>query len=157
MPEPAERQLAALLATMALGGLWHGAALTFVAWGIAHGLGLCAGVLWRRSGLAMPAVAGCVLTFLFVVLAWVLFRAPSFEAATRLYAAMAGFAPVGAALKWRLLLPAALFAMLGPTAHDIAQRTPPTRLAALALALGLVLLLLMLGNEQNFEFIYFQF
>ena len=47
--------------------------------------------------------------------------------------------------------------MLGPTAHDIAQRTPPTRLAALALALGLVLLLLMLGNEQNFEFIYFQF
>jgi len=151
------RQLAALLATMALGGLWHGAALTFVAWGIAHGLGLCAGVLWRRSGLAMPAVAGCVLTFLFVVLAWVLFRAPSFEAATRLYAAMAGFAPMGAALKWRLLLPAALFAMLGPTAHDIAQRTPPTRLAALALALGLVLLLLMLGNEQNFEFIYFQF
>ena len=36
---------------MTLGGLWHGAGLTFVAWGVAHGLGLVAGVLWRRAGL----------------------------------------------------------------------------------------------------------
>jgi alginate O-acetyltransferase complex protein AlgI len=151
------RQLAALLLTMALGGLWHGAALTFVAWGVAHGLGLCAGVLWRRAGLGMPAILGFALTFLFVVLAWVLFRAPSFEVAARLYAAMAGFAPMGAALKWRLLLPAALFAMLGPTAYEIARDALPSRLLSLALALGLVILLLKLGDEQNYEFIYFQF
>jgi alginate O-acetyltransferase complex protein AlgI len=151
------RQLAALLLTMGLGGLWHGAALTFVAWGVVHGLGLSAGVLWRKAGLPMPAWLGFVLTFLFVVAAWVLFRAPSFEVATRLYAAMAGWAPWGAALKWRLLLPAALFAMLGPTANEIAQGARPSRLLAFALALGLVLLLLKLGDEQNYEFIYFQF
>ena len=50
-------QLWALFATMALGGLWHGAGLTFVAWGVAHGLGLGAGVLWRRAGLTMPSLA----------------------------------------------------------------------------------------------------
>jgi D-alanyl-lipoteichoic acid acyltransferase DltB (MBOAT superfamily) len=151
------RQLLALFATMALGGLWHGAALTFVAWGVMHGLGLCAGLLWRRAGLSMPAVIGFALTFTFVIFAWVLFRAPSFAAAGRLYAIMLGAAPLGAALKWRLLLPAALFAMLGPTAHDIAQRLRPSRSLAVGLAFAVVLLLLKLGDEQNFEFIYFQF
>jgi alginate O-acetyltransferase complex protein AlgI len=151
------RQLVALLLTMALGGLWHGAALTFVAWGVAHGLGLCAGVLWRRSGLWMPALLGWGLTLVFVVLAWVLFRAPSFEVAGRLYMIMAGGAPLGAALKWRLLLPAALFALIGPTAYDISMKARPSRGLALALALAFVLLLLEIGNEQNYEFIYFQF
>jgi alginate O-acetyltransferase complex protein AlgI len=151
------RQLFALFATMALGGLWHGAALTFIAWGVLHGLGLCAGLLWRKAGLALPAVLGWALTFLFVALAWVLFRAPSFETAGYLYAIMAGGAPLGVALKWRLLLPAALFAMLGPTADEIARRARPSLWLALALALGLVLLLLKLGDEQNYEFIYFQF
>ncbi len=47
-------QLGALLVTMTLGGLWHGASLTFVAWGLLHGAGLGAEVLWRRAGLAMP-------------------------------------------------------------------------------------------------------
>jgi len=59
-------QLFALLATMALGGLWHGAGLTFVAWGVAHGLGLGAGVLWRKAGLRMPELAGWAITFAFV-------------------------------------------------------------------------------------------
>src|SRR4029079_10359424 len=37
-----------LLITMALGGLWHGAAWTFVAWGVLHGVGLCVG-RWRQA------------------------------------------------------------------------------------------------------------
>ncbi|MBV9136187.1 MAG: MBOAT family protein [Hyphomicrobiales bacterium] len=149
------RQLLALLVTMALGGLWHGAALTFVAWGLVHGLGLGVGVVWRKAGLHMPALVGWALTLLFVVLAWVLFRAPSFEVAEKLYLTLAGAAPLGSALKWRLLVPAAAFAMIGPTAYDIAMKARPSK--GLALALALVLLLLELGNEQNYEFIYFQF
>jgi alginate O-acetyltransferase complex protein AlgI len=151
------RQLLALLVTMALGGLWHGAALTFVAWGVAHGLGLGAGVLWRKAGLHVPALLGWGMTLLFVVLAWVLFRAPSFEVAERLYMTLAGAAPFGAALKWRLLLPAAGFAMIGPTAYDIAMKARPSKGLGVALAFAFVLLLLELGNEQNYEFIYFQF
>jgi D-alanyl-lipoteichoic acid acyltransferase DltB (MBOAT superfamily) len=151
------RQLFALFATMALGGLWHGAALTFVAWGTLHGLGLCAGLLWRKAGLSFPAPLGWLLTFLFVAFAWVLFRAPSFETAGYLYGIMVGGAPLGTALKWRLLLPAALFAMLGPTADEIARKVRPSRWLAAAVGIGLVLLLLKLGDEQNYEFIYFQF
>ena len=85
---PGRAAAGALFATMALGGLWHGAGLTFVAWGVAHGLGLGAGVLWRRAGLTMPAWLGWALTFVFVVLAWVLVPgARRFERRSRVYEA----------------------------------------------------------------------
>ncbi len=76
---------------MTLGGLWHGAGLTFVAWGVAHGLGLVAGVLWRRGGLVdAERSLGWALTLLFVILVWVLFRAPTFDVALRVYKGLFG-------------------------------------------------------------------
>jgi alginate O-acetyltransferase complex protein AlgI len=80
-----------LFTAMAVAGLWHGAAWTFVAWGLWHGLGLAVHRLWSqavvprviwlaRGGTAITAVS-TVTTFAFVVLGWVLFAAPSFQAA----------------------------------------------------------------------------
>ena len=68
------RQMMALIATMALGGLWHGAGWTFVIWGASHGLGLSTGVLWRRWLPPMPAAIAWPLTMVFVMTAWVFFR-----------------------------------------------------------------------------------
>ena len=150
-------QLFALFMTMALGGLWHGAGWTFVAWGVAHGLGLCAGVLWRRTALPLPPPLGWALTFLFVILCWVLFRATSFAAAIAIYKAMLGFAPFGAGFKWRALAVAAGFALIGPTSWTLAQKAPLSRTAAVGLALLFVFILLKIGDDANYEFIYFQF
>lgn len=151
------RQIWALFATMALGGLWHGAGLTFVAWGVAHGLALIAALLWRRARLPMPAALGWILTFVFVALCWVLFRAPHFEAALAIYKGLFGLAPMGSGMKWRALLPAATFAMLGPTAWTLAHRIPPARWIAIAAGLLLVIVLFKIGDDANYEFIYFQF
>ena len=150
-------QLAALFATMALGGLWHGAGLTFVAWGAAHGAGLGAGTLWRRAGLPMPALLGWALTFAFVGLTWVLFRATSFEAAVAVFKGLFGLAPVGHGFKWRAFVPAALVALVGPTAWAAVHRLPPRPALALAFAALLVAVLLRIGDDANYEFIYFQF
>src|SRR3954452_629307 len=89
------RQVGALAATMTLGGLWHGAGLTFLAWGALHGLGLGAGLLTRRARIAIPAPLGWALTSLFVVLTWVLFRATSFDAALAIFKGLFGLAPKG--------------------------------------------------------------
>src|SRR5436190_23620353 len=71
------------MVTMLLGGLWHGANWTFVAWGGLHGLALV-GVHWfRRLGWSCPAWIGWLVTFHFVTLAWVFFRAPDFTTAMR--------------------------------------------------------------------------
>jgi alginate O-acetyltransferase complex protein AlgI len=77
-----------LMLTMILGGLWHGAAWTFLAWGFLHGIGQVIGHLrrQRRVRLGIPEPAPNVFrhansvfwTFQFVCLAWIFFRATSF-------------------------------------------------------------------------------
>ncbi len=94
------RRHANLMATMLLGGLWHGAGWTFVIWGGLHGLYLVANHLWRGLpkrwlGYARlpPAPArwlARLLTFLAVVVAWVFFRAESLTAALAMIEGMAG-------------------------------------------------------------------
>lgn len=75
---------------MAVAGLWHGASWHFVAWGLWHGSGLAAHRAWSvtagksavlRSGGAPLHVASVVITFAFVAFGWILFAAPSFDAA----------------------------------------------------------------------------
>jgi len=78
------RRYANLLVTMILGGLWHGAGLTFLVWGLLHGLFLCVNHAWavlrEKTGCpALPKVIAIALTFAVVALAWVPFRAGSYE------------------------------------------------------------------------------
>jgi alginate O-acetyltransferase complex protein AlgI len=77
-----------LLLTMLIGGLWHGAAWTFVVWGGLHGAALAAERFRRdrRGGPSAPVTGwarwrGRIVTFHFVCLAWIFFRADSFGAA----------------------------------------------------------------------------
>ncbi len=155
------RQLLALFATMTLGGLWHGAGWTFVAWGALHGLALGSHVLWRKAGLVMPNPVAWALTFAFIALAWVLFRAPTFSAAADVYAGLVSLTPAGfggaAQGFWPLAAGAAALAMIGPTAWEVSQRLEPVRWAAAALALLLTAVLLKVGDDANFDFIYAQF
>jgi alginate O-acetyltransferase complex protein AlgI len=70
-----------LFLTMLLGGLWHGASWVFVAWGALHGAALIVQREWQRVAAALPSLGratralGLPLTFLFVCLTWVPFRA----------------------------------------------------------------------------------
>ncbi len=78
------RAYAALITTMLLGGLWHGAGLTFVLWGAWHGIGLAVHRWQRRDRQTAPAIPTPVawsLTFAFVLVGWILFRASSVEEA----------------------------------------------------------------------------
>ncbi|MGA9637958.1 MBOAT family O-acyltransferase [Flavobacterium sp.] len=86
-----------LFLTMLLGGLWHGAAWTFVIWGALHGTFLMINHLWnakvRRHATPgrLARVAGWLLTFVCVMVAWVVFRAESVNAAVEIYKGMLGF------------------------------------------------------------------
>ena len=89
------RRYVNLLATMLLGGLWHGAAWTFVIWGALHGLYLIINHGWRRlrqhTGMAeIPALASWGLTLTSVTVAWVFFRAPSLDSALMILGRMFG-------------------------------------------------------------------
>ncbi len=78
-----------LFLTMLIGGLWHGAAWTFVAWGALHGLALCVHKIWMKitrhdkhyKGTFFGNLFSGVITYGFVLLCWVFFRANTFTAA----------------------------------------------------------------------------
>jgi alginate O-acetyltransferase complex protein AlgI len=93
------RRYANLLLTMLIGGLWHGAAWTFVVWGGLHGIFLIINHCWQglRSHLNLGSKdiawrrwTARVITFIAVVAAWVLFRAESFPAASAILTGMIG-------------------------------------------------------------------
>jgi alginate O-acetyltransferase complex protein AlgI len=86
------RRYVNLMLTMTIGGLWHGAAWTFVAWGFLHGVCLIINHAWRAMWTPIDAWwsrgAARLLTLLAVVMAFVTFRAASFGAALNMYRGM---------------------------------------------------------------------
>jgi D-alanyl-lipoteichoic acid acyltransferase DltB (MBOAT superfamily) len=168
-----------LMITMLLGGLWHGAAWTFVIWGALHGIYLCINHAWSHFGPRAPPrfarladIAGLILTFLAVVIAWVFFRAPDMATALSVLSKMAD--PSNIALG-RVEMFYALFvaiyaalAWFAPNTQEImgydhknrivgenlrAQRMKPLFLYATAAVLAFGIL----GIQQHSEFIYFRF
>jgi alginate O-acetyltransferase complex protein AlgI len=84
-----------LLITMLLGGLWHGAAWTFVVWGLLHGLYLIANHLIRvHAQFSIPNWIGFIATNIAVTFAWIFFRAESFGSAFNLIQSLTSFGAV---------------------------------------------------------------
>jgi len=88
-----------LLLTMVLGGFWHGASWTFIAWGMLHGIALVVHKIWQdntRDSLkqinhtAWYGAAAQLLTFLFVCFCWIFFRAADFGIASKMLAQIGG-------------------------------------------------------------------
>lgn len=88
----ANRRYINLMITMVLGGLWHGAGWTYIAWGALHGLYLSINHIWQRTVSVghhfIFKVMGFSLTFVSVVIGWVFFRAETFSGAANLIACM---------------------------------------------------------------------
>lgn len=155
------RLISALLVTMLLGGLWHGAAWTFVAWGAVHGLALVVAHGWRGLGWTMPSVVGWALTMLTVMAAWVLFRAPDFATAASMYQSMWPFgdaATVNELDSFVVLYLGAAIAVFGPTSQRfVHEMLKPARWQGGIAGLVLALLVIAAGGIGSEEFIYFQF
>jgi alginate O-acetyltransferase complex protein AlgI len=87
-----------LIVTMAIGGLWHGLSWTFLIWGLLHGTGLAGFRLWQLAGKGREKsdsyvwrFAGSLLTFHFVLLGWIFFRAANVETALKILSQIANF------------------------------------------------------------------
>lgn len=102
------RRYANLLLTMVLGGLWHGAGWTYIVWGAVHGGYLVINHGWQQlckrywQPPSSPVLHGLsvLLTFLAVVVAWVVFRADSISTAVGILKAMAGLNGFALPVEW---------------------------------------------------------
>jgi alginate O-acetyltransferase complex protein AlgI len=165
-----------LMITMLLGGLWHGAAWTFVAWGALHGTYLVVEHALRarwgapkrqvegqsHKAALVPDVAHIVATFLLVLVAWVFFRAASVADALALLrsmflpSALRLTVPAKTMLKdgiW--LVPMAVYFLLGYLQdRGVKVALSPVRRGV---ALGVLAFFTLVCREVSDAFIYFQF
>jgi D-alanyl-lipoteichoic acid acyltransferase DltB (MBOAT superfamily) len=166
------RMYVALFVTAFVSGIWHGAGMTFLIWGVMHGSALVVQKFFSRSRFSMPSAAQLLLTFGFVTLAWVMFRAPNVDVALNVYASLVGangyiapalFADIvgvsGATLS--SMTGFEVFTMAGllwwvwrlPNVHEVAMQ--PTRRMTAGLSTALVLVLVSItGPSPN---IYWKF
>jgi len=77
-----------IMATFVLGGLWHGASWMFVIWGSLHGVALIIHRVWSGLNWRLPKAAAWLLTFSFVNITWVFFRAKNIDDALRVISGM---------------------------------------------------------------------
>lgn len=172
-----------LLITFLLGGIWHGAGWTFLIWGLIHGVGCVVQRTSRRIGIRIHRLAAWLLTFLFVNIAWIFFRAEDAQTAWRILRAMFGFEGVGfpvkalrkfdflshlghaqdgfmpgivdkyAGVMWILII--LIVALFFPNSMEIAKHFKPKMKHAVLASLLFVTSLIHLDRLS--EFLYFQF
>ncbi len=144
-----------------ISGLWHGAGWTFIFWGFLHGAASVICRMWKQLGLKMPRALAWGLTFLFVVCAWVFFRAGSMEEAWNVLSAMARIDQLTFALIWQnkyilfglfLLLLVVLFAR-----NSIAIMNDHHAGWRRTLFVASLAAVAILHLDQVSEFIYFNF
>jgi alginate O-acetyltransferase complex protein AlgI len=166
------RTLANLTITMFLSGLWHGAAWTFVIWGLFHGVLLLLNAqLGKRIRAKLPdntltRFGEWFLCFHLVVFGWILFRAKGmdqFVAVVRAIAHDLGGVFVGGAgpSEQQLWFFAGVFGFIGMSAlqrrFDILDRIWASSIASVVFAAALIVAMLLLGLPDGPQFIYFQF
>jgi alginate O-acetyltransferase complex protein AlgI len=158
-----------MIITMVLGGLWHGASWTFVIWGFMHGVGIAVVHVYRdavRAGrmLALPPWLGIAVTFQFVTLLWIFFRAPTLGSAARMLRGIFGghwnTAPDYAWQNVGLLILILIFFLLHRFDDHRLMRWAARRVRGEVLWPGIILLWVLaitVSHGTSERFIYFEF
>lgn len=148
-----------LLATMTLGGLWHGAGWTFIIWGTLHGGYLVINHLFKEK-IKLPFPASWILTFLAIMVGWVFFRAPNVTQALLILNGLVDFHATSDMLlistkrvAWIGL--AALIALIMPNSNQIGLRFALNR--RWGFITGSAMAACVVFFDQLSEFLYFQF
>ena len=162
-----------ILITMLLGGLWHGAALRFLVWGLLHGIGVVLVRIWnsltggRLRKFRVYRAAGVFLTFNFVSFCWIFFRAPDLGSAGVMLKQIAGnFSPGSYEALLSVYSSAFLLTAVGYVIHFLPESVKESYrgvfiripVAAQVIIMVLVgLLLYQMSTTDVVPFIYFRF
>ena len=156
----------ATVVSMALAGLWHGPAWTFVIFGVIHGVALAVNQVWRKKiKLGIPPAIGWALTMAVVLVGFIAFRSPNPGAAISMIRALflrdhwvgwAAFKKMELLLAIPLVLALPL-ALLGPDSNELAERLSPGYGMSAALASLFLISFLFLNSTMAQEFVYYAF
>jgi D-alanyl-lipoteichoic acid acyltransferase DltB (MBOAT superfamily) len=160
-----------LFTVFLVGGLWHGASWMFVIWGALHGTAIVIHRAWKSLGFSMNKYLAWFITFNFINITWVFFRAKDWGSAEKIITAMIGYhaAPILAITKIKQLFPNIgmssyiipyivagflLTLLLKNSTFHSAQFSPTKKLLSLTI---LIFVYSILNLSAITEFLYFNF
>lgn len=176
-----QNTMIATFLSMFIAGVWHGAGWTYVLYGAAHGVALVVNHLWKKRKKKLPGFVAWLLTFHFINIAFVIFRAKDLAAAGKVLKGMLGLSGVvvpkigiksvsflksygfsmGTYLYPKdyvfLLFLAGSFVAAFKFKNSLELEKSFSPSAKVAVACGLVFALSLFGMNRITEFIYFQF
>jgi D-alanyl-lipoteichoic acid acyltransferase DltB (MBOAT superfamily) len=158
---------------MLLGGLWHGASLRFIVWGLLHGIGLVINRIWnyvfgeRLKNSRIGRAVAVFITFQFVSFCWIFFRAPDMDNVKIMLKQIFGNFSPGSYIT---VLPAYssvfLLMAVGYIIHFLPERIKESYrglfiriplIAQLAIIMLVAILLFQMRTTKVMPFIYFRF
>lgn len=135
-----------LLLTFVLGGVWHGASWMFIMWGALHGGALVIHRLWHNMGYVLPKAVAWFVTFMFVNVTWVFFRATSMNDAWTILRGMVDLPSITALSAQDI--PTANYAW-GGTLIDTLNLYLPAALSAHILSYAMIIIALVVCAQRN--------
>ncbi|HET7880685.1 MAG TPA: MBOAT family O-acyltransferase [Acetobacteraceae bacterium] len=149
----------AIMLTMALCGLWHGAGWNFVLWGTLQGAGIVFALGWRRMMPAPPKVLSWAATVVFFLLSCVVFRTATLGASWNIYSGLASLPDAKILSQAWIVGVGLVLAVALPATQDLCNRIALRPVAWVPAALGAIgiALLIQIGSTESYEFIYFRF
>jgi alginate O-acetyltransferase complex protein AlgI len=152
-----------LFLTFLIGGLWHGANWTFVFWGGLNGLAFIVQRIYQKLKINMPDFMGVALTFLFVMIVRVFFRAPDWDVALNVLKTMTGihdssqpFVLIGAFYDAPIWI-AGVLLLLGKNTTQHAEQFSPTIKYLFILIILIFLNITFMNSAIKQDFLYFDF
>lgn len=158
-----------IMITFIISGFWHGANWTFVFWGFLHGFAMIIQRLWNKLGLEIPRLLAWYITFNFINVTWVFFRAATFTDAVRVLRGMflplsliggSVFSSLGMASIW-LTIPIALISVMlllsKQNSNSFTRNISSLNRKTYILAILVIVSVLFLNSSAPKEFIYNDF
>jgi alginate O-acetyltransferase complex protein AlgI len=159
----------ATVIAMGIAGLWHGPALTFVVFGLMHGIALALNQRWRKYKRKLPWVMAWLTTLVFVNAAFVVFRSPDLASAMHMLGqllphshpggttTLTGVLPISLSLVVQPVLYGAILAFVPWTSAQLTERFRPTLLTSVLTCVLLLLSALYMNSSVAKSFVYFAF
>ena len=164
------RTLVNIMIVFLISGIWHGAGWTFIVWGCLHGIASVINRIWKKHGpFKIPNLVSIALTFFFVNIFWVFFRAESLDKAWTIIFSMFNNLSFSLTEDFRsnlasilpnkynmmILFVAMIISVFGPTAYDIMNKTGHAKVKAAVTVVSFVVGVLFISRVVTF--LYFNF
>jgi D-alanyl-lipoteichoic acid acyltransferase DltB (MBOAT superfamily) len=158
------RTYANLMATFILGGIWHGAGWTFIFWGFLHGMALVIHRAWNKLGFKLNSLLAWFITFNFINISWVFFRAKEWDDAIRVLSAMFNFSSIISVINYQQVTYIAIFLIIifFKNSNEIIKMNFSKNMKIAMSTFLFVIAILQLTNimvqeDKVSEFLYFNF